>query len=110
MSWDLTNSESLDALITVLMLALILSSVGLIETLMTLSLIDEITQTRGQGNRESVAQGSGNILSGLFGGMCGCAMIGQSMVCFKLRRTRACCRYCYRFIYAGIYFVFSKLN
>lgn len=82
-SWDLTDSESLSALITVLMLALILSSVGLIETLMTLSLIDEITQTRGQGNRESVAQGSGNILSGLFGGMCGCAMIGQSMVCLN---------------------------
>ena len=82
-SWDLTNSDSLDALITVLMLALILSAVGLIETLMTLSLIDEITQTRGQGNRESVAQGSGNILSGLFGGMCGCAMIGQSMVCLN---------------------------
>ncbi|REG85649.1 SulP family inorganic anion transporter [Marinomonas pollencensis] len=82
-SWDLTNSKALDALVTVFLLALILSSVGLIETLMTLSLIDEITQTRGQGNRESIAQGSGNILSGLFGGMCGCAMIGQSMVCLN---------------------------
>ncbi|MCM8533146.1 MAG: SulP family inorganic anion transporter, partial [Lentisphaeraceae bacterium] len=68
---------------TVFILALILSSVGLIETLMTMSLIDEITETRGQGNRESVAQGTGNIVSGLFGGMCGCAMIGQSMICLN---------------------------
>lgn len=82
-SWDLTDSNTRNALVTVFLLALILSSVGLIETLMTLSLIDEITQTRGHGNRESIAQGSGNILSGLFGGMCGCAMIGQSMVCLN---------------------------
>ena len=82
-SWDMSKLESRDALIKVLILALILSSVGLIETLMTMSLIDEITETRGQGNRESVAQGAGNIVSGLFGGMCGCAMIGQSMICLK---------------------------
>ena len=82
-SWDMTNAESRNALITVFILALILSSVGLIETLMTMSLIDEITETRGQGNRESVAQGAGNVVSGLFGGMCGCAMIGQSMICLN---------------------------
>jgi SulP family sulfate permease len=56
------------------------AAVGLIESLMTLTLIDEITGTRGRGNRECLGQGSANILSGLFGGMGGCAMIGQSMI------------------------------
>lgn len=60
--------------------ALILAAVGLIESLMTLNLIDELTETRGSGNRECVAQGSANILNGLFGGMGGCAMIGQSII------------------------------
>jgi sulfate permease, SulP family len=81
--WDLSDPDARHALITVFILALILSSVGLIETLMTMSLIDEITETRGQGNRESVAQGAGNVVSGFFGGMCGCAMIGQSMICLN---------------------------
>ena len=82
-SWDMGDPDARNALFTVFILAIILSSVGLIETLMTMSLIDEITETRGQGNRESVAQGAGNIVSGLFGGMCGCAMIGQSMICLN---------------------------
>lgn len=60
--------------------AFILAAVGLIESLMTLNLIDEMTETRGSGNRECVAQGSANILNGLFGGMGGCAMIGQSII------------------------------
>lgn len=60
--------------------ALLLAAVGLIESLMTLNLVDEITETRGSGNRECVAQGSANILNGLFGGMGGCAMIGQSII------------------------------
>lgn len=60
--------------------ALIIAGVGLIESLLTLNLIDEITQTRGRGNKESVAQGLANILSGLFSGMGGCAMIGQSLI------------------------------
>ena len=47
---------------------------------MTLNLIDELTKTRGQGNRECIAQGAGNFLNGLFGGMGGCAMIGQSII------------------------------
>ncbi len=68
------------ALKAILMLALTLASVGLIESLMTLSLIDEITETRGKGNRECVGQGLGNIVAGFFGGMGGCAMIGQSMI------------------------------
>ena len=55
--------------------AAIMAGVGLIESLLTLNIVDEITETRGQGNRECVAQGSANILSGFFSGMGGCAMI-----------------------------------
>ena len=57
--------------------------VGIIESLMTLQLIDDMTETRGQGNRECLAQGSANFLSGMFGGMGGCAMIGQSLINIK---------------------------
>ena len=60
--------------------ALILAAVGLIESLMTLTLVDEITETRGNGNRECMGQGLANVLCGLFGGMGGCAMIGQSLI------------------------------
>ena len=60
--------------------AFLLAAVGLIESLMTLNLVDELTETRGSGNRECVAQGTANILNGLFGGMGGCAMIGQSII------------------------------
>lgn len=60
--------------------AIIVAGVGLIESLLTLNLIDEITQTRGRGNKEAVAQGMANIASGLFSGMGGCAMIGQSLI------------------------------
>jgi SulP family sulfate permease len=58
----------------------IMAGVGLIESLLTLNIIDEITETRGSGNKEAVAQGAANILSGLFSGMGGCAMIGQSLI------------------------------
>lgn len=60
--------------------ALIMAGVGLIESLLTLNIIDEITETRGRGNQEAVAQGAANILSGFFSGMGGCAMIGQSLI------------------------------
>jgi SulP family sulfate permease len=60
--------------------AAIMAGVGLIESLLTLNLIDQITETRGRGNKECVAQGGANILSGLFFGMGGCAMIGQSLI------------------------------
>lgn len=63
--------------------ALTVAMVGIIESLMTLQLIDDLTETRGQGNRECVAQGGANFLSGLFGGMGGCAMIGQSLINIK---------------------------
>ena len=63
--------------------ALILAAIGLIESLMTLNLIDELTETRGNSNKECIAQGGANILTGFFGGMGGCAMIGQSIINIK---------------------------
>ncbi|WP_339624962.1 SulP family inorganic anion transporter [uncultured Winogradskyella sp.] len=60
--------------------AFLAASVGLIESLMTMNLVDELTETRGNGNRECVAQGAGNIVSGLFGGTGGCGMIGQTVI------------------------------
>jgi len=71
---------NLETLRIVFPYSLVLAGVGLIETLLTLTLIDEITDTRGQPNRESMAQGVANIVTALFGGMGGCAMIGQSMI------------------------------
>lgn len=58
----------------------IMAGVGLIESLLTLNIIDEITETRGRSNKEAVAQGIANITSGFFSGMGGCAMIGQSLI------------------------------
>ena len=60
--------------------AIILAAIGLIESLLTMRLIDEITETRGRGNKECIGQGVANTVTGLFGGMGGCAMIGQSMI------------------------------
>ncbi|MFT5522175.1 MAG: SulP family sulfate permease [Pirellulaceae bacterium] len=60
--------------------AIVLCGVGLIESLMTMTLIDELTETRGRGNRECIGQGVANLVCGLFGGMGGCAMIGQSLI------------------------------
>jgi SulP family sulfate permease len=71
---------NLETLRIVFPYALILAAVGLIESLLTLTLIDEMTDTRGQPNRESMAQGAANVVTGFFGGMGGCAMIGQSMI------------------------------
>ena len=65
---------------TVLSTAFLLAAVGLIESLMTLNLVDDLTESRGSGNRECIAQGSANLINGLFGGMGGCAMIGQSII------------------------------
>ncbi|PPD11555.1 SulP family inorganic anion transporter [Methylophilus sp.] len=71
---------SLETLYIILPYALILAAVGLIETLLTLNLIDEMTDTRGRPNKESMAQGIANVVTAFFGGMGGCAMIGQSMI------------------------------
>lgn len=65
--------------------AAIMALVGLTESLLTLTVVDEITDTRGQGNRDCVAQGLANVASGLSGGMGGCAMIGQTMVNLEAR-------------------------
>jgi SulP family sulfate permease len=71
---------TLETLYIILPYALILAAIGLIESLLTLTLIDEITQTRGNGNRECIGQGAANVTCGMFGAMGGCAMIGQSMI------------------------------
>ena len=60
--------------------AAIVAGVGLIESLLTLNIVDELTQTRGRSNKEAIAQGAANVLSGFFSGMGGCAMIGQSLI------------------------------
>ena len=60
--------------------SVIVAGVGLIESLLTLNIIDEITETRGRGNKEAIAQGMANMLSGVFSGMGGCAMLGQSLI------------------------------
>ena len=69
-----------DTLVIIFPFAIVLCGVGLIESLMTLTLIDEITETRGKGNRECIGQGVANLVCGLFGGMGGCAIIGQSLI------------------------------
>ena len=71
---------NLDTLWVILPYSIILAAIGLIESLLTLSLIDEMTGTRGRGNKECVGQGIANTVTGMFGGMGGCAMIGQSMI------------------------------
>ncbi|GGI84395.1 SulP family inorganic anion transporter [Shewanella gelidii] len=71
---------NLETLYIILPYACILAAVGLIESLLTLTVIDEMTGTRGKGNKECVGQGVANVTSGFFGAMGGCAMIGQSMI------------------------------
>ncbi|MCE0461102.1 SulP family inorganic anion transporter [Pseudomonas uvaldensis] len=73
-------SWNLDTLRIVAPYAVIMAMVGLLETLLTLNLTDEITESRGYPDRECVALGAANIASGLFGGMGGCAMIGQTVI------------------------------
>ncbi|SMN16473.1 Sulfate permease [uncultured Candidatus Thioglobus sp.] len=63
--------------------ALTMALVGLIESLLTLNLVDDLTETTGQPNRESIGQGVANTITGLFGGMGGCAMVGQSIINVK---------------------------
>ena len=67
----------------VLPYAFIMAMVGLIESLLTLNLVDELTETRGQPNRECIGQGVANTVTGVFGGMGGCAMVGQSIINIK---------------------------
>lgn len=71
---------TLETLKIIFPFSLIVAVVGLTESLLTLNIIDEITETRGSGNKECVAQGTANILSGFLSGMGGCAMIGQSLI------------------------------
>ena len=78
--WSLFNAQSM---YIILPTAFLVAMVGLIESLLTLSVLDEMSGTKGSGNKECVAQGIGNVCSGSFGGMAGCAMIGQSMINFS---------------------------
>ena len=71
---------SFETLKIILPYSFILAGIGLIESLLTLTLVDELTETKGSGNRECIAQGVANIVTGFFGGMGGCAMIGQSII------------------------------
>ena len=69
-----------EALWVILPYSVLVALVGLIESLLTLNIVDEITETRGRSNKEAVAQGIANVTSGFTGGMGGCAMIGQSLI------------------------------
>lgn len=80
---DFLPPMNLATLWIILPFSLVLAGVGLIESLMTMRLIDEITETRGRGNRECIGQGSANVVCGIFGGMGGCAMLGQSLINVK---------------------------
>jgi len=71
---------NLETLSIIFPYAAILAAIGLIESLLTLRLVDELTETRGRGNKECIGQGVANTVTGMFGGMGGCAMIGQSMI------------------------------
>ena len=71
---------SFDTLKIIFPYSLVMALVGLIESLLTLTVVDEMTETRGRGNKEAVAQGLANLTTGFFGGMGGCAMIGQSII------------------------------
>ncbi|MFD7817499.1 SulP family inorganic anion transporter [Streptomyces sp. NPDC059785] len=79
---------TLDTLTTVAPYALAMALVGLMESLMTAQLVDDITDTRSDKTRESIGQGIANIVTGLFGGMGGCAMIGQTMINVKVSGAR----------------------
>lgn len=72
--WDI------DTLKLIFPYSLVMAGVGLIESLLTLNMVDEITGTKGKSNRETMAQGTANIVNGFFGGMGGCAMVAQSLV------------------------------
>lgn len=73
---------NLEMLHVVLPYALVIALVGLIESLLTMTVLDDMGGSKGDGNRESIAQGAGNTLCGLFGCFAGCAMIGQSIINF----------------------------
>jgi SulP family sulfate permease len=79
---------SLDTLTTIAPYAFAMALVGLMESLMTAQLVDDITDTRSSRTRESVGQGIANIVTGFFGGMGGCAMIGQTMINVKVSGAR----------------------
>ncbi|MCW2920967.1 MAG: sulfate transporter [Thermoleophilia bacterium] len=79
---------TIDTLLVILPFSITLAAVGLLESLLTARLVDDITETDSDGNRESRGQGIANLVTGLFGGMAGCAMIGQTMINVKVSGAR----------------------
>ena len=73
-------SWTLDTLKIIFPYALVMAGVGLVESLLTLNMVDEITNTKGKSNKEAMAQGFANVVNGFFGGMGGCAMVAQTLV------------------------------
>lgn len=71
---------SIETLKLIFPYSLVMAGVGLVESLLTLNMVDEITNTKGNSNKEAVAQGTANIINGFFGGMGGCAMVAQTLV------------------------------
>ena len=95
------NLESLEIIFSY---ALPLAIVGLLESLLTASLLDELTDTPSNKNREAIAQGIANIISGFFGGMAGCAMIGQSVINIQSGGRKRLSTFC-----AGVFLLFFIL-
>ena len=86
-----TGPLNLETLYIIFPYAIVLSAIGLIESLLTLNLVGEITNKRGGTRQECMAQGAANTITGFFGGMGGCAMIGQSMINVKSGENQNCC-------------------
>ncbi len=86
--------------------ALILAAIGLIESLLTLNLVGDMTEQRGGASQECLAQGTANLITGFFGGMGGCAMIGQSMINVKSGARTRSIRHYGRVIFALFYSVY----
>ena len=93
-----------ETLMIILPYSLAVAAVGLLESMMTLQIVDELTDTTGDKNRECVGQGAANVVTGFMGGMAGCAMIGQSIINIKSGgRGRLSC------LFAGVGLLFMIL-
>ena len=91
-------------LMIILPYSLAVAAVGLLESMMTAQIVDELTDTTGDKNRECIGQGAANLVTGFFGGMAGCAMIGQSIINIKSGgRGRLSC------LFAGVALLFMIL-
>ena len=94
---------NMETLSIILPYAVILAAIGLIESLLTLNLVGDMTNQRGGASQECVAQGASNLVTGFFAGMGGCAMIGQSMINVKSGGLLAHCWHLGRFVLAELH-------